>query len=177
MNGKRPPRRAAAQVPVLDFGPLPGMLGYVLRRTELDVYQGYTQTLAELDLRPTQFTVLTIIGRNPGLRQTQVSEALGIKQANIVALLDSLEALGLAQRQHVASDRRSYFLFLTRKGEDVVSRATALVERKEHELMQRIGRNSRDLLLDLLRQLDNAAGSSEGAADVFAPPRGDEGAE
>ena len=57
--------------------------------------------MAEHDIRPAQFSVLEVIGRNPGLRQTQVSFALGMKTTNFVPLLDQLERRGLAARRAI----------------------------------------------------------------------------
>jgi DNA-binding MarR family transcriptional regulator len=162
-EGTVPPRPAEDAI---DFGPLPSTLGYVLRRTQLAVFQSFHRTFAQVDLRPAQYTVLTMIGRNPGLKQSQVSEALGIKRANFVALLDSLEERGLARREAIASDRRSYALFLTKKGEALARKAARMVEQHERQLGDRIGHDNAQTLLELLHRLAQAATEdTEGPAD------------
>ena len=50
-----------------------------------------------MKLRPTEFAVLSLIATNPGQKQTEVAEQLGIKRANFVALMDCLETRGLAE--------------------------------------------------------------------------------
>jgi DNA-binding MarR family transcriptional regulator len=100
----------------LDLGELPRLSGYMLRRAQFAAFNDFLRFFEDLGVRPVQYAVLTVIDRNPGLKQSQVSEALGIKRANLVAILDALERRGLARREAVATDRRSYALRLTDKG-------------------------------------------------------------
>ncbi len=93
------------------------MVGYVLRRAQVAVYQDFARTYAEFDIRPVQYAVLTVIERNPGQKQTAVGAALGVKRANFVALCDELERRNLIVRRNIPNDRRSYALHLTPKGE------------------------------------------------------------
>lgn len=101
----------------IDLGPLQDLLGYRLRRAQLAVFQDFLTVMKDFDLRPAQFSVLAIINSNPGLKQSRVSEALGINRANFVALLDELEQRKLARRAPAPDDRRSNALYLTPKGE------------------------------------------------------------
>ena len=88
----------------------------MLRRAQLVVFQDFFAAFAPFDIRPAQFAVLTVIERNPGLTQSQVADALGIKRTNFVGMLDALEARGLAERRQTARDKRSYALYLTAEG-------------------------------------------------------------
>src|SRR5277367_5335571 len=91
-------RHEAAEAPApVDLGPLPALVGYTLRRAQLAVFQDFVETMAALDVRPAQFSVLLLIERNPGVNQTQISEALGIKTANLAVMLNTLEARGFAK--------------------------------------------------------------------------------
>src|ERR1051325_2851785 len=78
----------------LDLGPLPGLIGYALRRAQLAVFHDFLRTMAKLDIRPAQFSVLLLIDVNPGVSQTAISAALGIKTANLAVMLNALEARG-----------------------------------------------------------------------------------
>src|SRR5215212_4699723 len=100
----------------LDLGPLPDLIGYVLRRAQLVVFQDFFNAFAPFDISPAQFSVLTVIERNPGLTQTQVAAALGIKRTNFVGLLNELEKRVLAERRQVSGDKRSYAVYLTADG-------------------------------------------------------------
>ena len=140
----------------VDMGRMHGYLGYLLRRAQMLAYADFISELAALNLSPGQFGVLTVIATNPGLRQSQVSAALGIQKTNFVAVLNAFERRGVAVRRAAAGDRRSYALFLTPKGKALLRRAQAAQGRHEARLVERLGRRGRAQLLDLLEKLTQA---------------------
>lgn len=148
-----------ASQPTVDLGHLPELTGYLLRRAQLAVFQDFLRSYAEVDIRPGQYAVLTVIEHNPGLTQSQVSNALGIKRANLVALLDSLESRGLAERAPVASDRRSYALYLTDDGRKLMQRLHAINAAHERRVTTRIGPEGRVRLRALLNEVIAAIGN------------------
>ena len=153
---------ARAASATIDLGHLPDLIGYMLRRAQLAVFQDFARTYAKFGIRPAQYAVLTIIERNPGLKQKDVSEALGIKRANFVAMCDELEKLGLAMRRQVATDRRSYALHLTRKGELLMKKLHAANQEHEARLISEIGKEGRDRLIPLLAALARSAAAENG---------------
>lgn len=162
---KRAPRRPEpanngerAAEPV-DLGALPNLVGYMLRRAQLAVFQDFWRGYEAFDIRPAQYAVLMIIERNPGLRQSQVSAALNIKRANLVALLDSLEHRGLAKRVPVATDRRSYALHLTDEGAALMKKLAEANAAHEQRISAKIGEDGRKELLRLLHGVLDAVGS------------------
>jgi DNA-binding MarR family transcriptional regulator len=175
-KGERPKRAAALDrvaartAPIrdehrpVDLGCLPTLIGYMIRRAQLAVYQDFAQTYAAVGIRPAQYAALTIIERNPGLKQKDVSEALAIKRANFVAMCDELEQLGLATREPIATDRRAYALHLTRKGKALMKKLHALNEEHETRFAALIGEEGKEKLIQMLaaivesRRNDDAAG-------------------
>lgn len=137
----------------LSLGPLPGYVGYALRRAQLSTVSQFVGALKKVDLRPTQFAVLTLIRENPGVRQSEVCAALGIKKANFVPLLNELQRRGLAVRRTGVPDRRSSALHLTAAGEAVLRRARTLHDLFEAGLARRLGTRGRSQLLGLLSRL------------------------
>ena len=134
----------------IDLGSLPDNLGYVMRRVQLEIFQHFNDALAELDIRTGQYSVLTVIARNPGLKQRDIAAALGIKRPNFVTMFDELEKRGLAVRKPSKSDRRSRALFLTEKGEKTTKELDALVERHENYWKNKIGREAYHQLMTTL---------------------------
>ena len=57
---------------------LGGHAGYAVRRFQIWIFQDFIKTLATVDIRPTQYSVMTVIGANPGLSQMAVAKRLGI---------------------------------------------------------------------------------------------------
>ncbi len=150
----------------LDLGELPLLSGYMLRRAQFAAFNDFLRYFDDLGVRPVQYAVLNVIDRNPGLKQSQVSEALGIKRANLVAILDALERRGLARREAVATDRRSYALRLTDKGEMLMKELRARAQAHEKRLAGVIGEDGRQELLKLLSGVIEAVGpGSEGEED------------
>ena len=139
--------------PRVDLGPLPELIGYVLRRAQLVVFQDFFAAFAPYDIRPAQFAVLTVIERNPGLTQSQVAAALGIKRTNFVGMLNVLETRGLAERRQAARDRRSYALYLTTDGASLMRKLRPVLKTHESRMIAKVGADGRDRLLALLHEI------------------------
>jgi DNA-binding MarR family transcriptional regulator len=137
----------------VDITPLPDAVGYMLRRAHLVVVKNFMTVCRELDIRPAQYGILTVIENNPGLKQIDVGLALGIKRTNMVALIDTPQKRDLVRRVTVRSDRRSYALHLTPKGKGFMSRLRARVAKHEQEIGAALGAHGREQLLSQLRVL------------------------
>ncbi len=147
-----------AWVGAVDLGPLARDLGFALRRAQAAVAEDFDARFGPEGVRPLQVAVLTVLRHNPGLRQTQVSFALGIKRTNFVPLLDELEQSGLAERRQVPGDRRAVALFLTRAGAAKLDRLQAIAQAQEAAFIDRLGGNQRHrellALLNLIADRD-----------------------
>ena len=137
--------------PPVSLKRLTGLAGYLIRQAQLWVFQDFNETLAPLDIRPVQYSILTVIRENPGLSQMALSQALGIVRSGVVPLLDNLESRGLLKRTAHASDRRSYALRLTAEGSALLDRADALVQEHENRLIQKVGPRGHKQLIETLK--------------------------
>ena len=135
---------------LLSVGVLDGHLGYFLRRVQVWVFQDFIRTLASIDLRPAQYSVLAVIGANRGLSQADVAQLLGIERARLVHLLDSLEQRKLVKRIKSKTDRRSHALHLTTQGETALAKFKRLAAEHERHVEARIGKANRERLLQIL---------------------------
>jgi DNA-binding MarR family transcriptional regulator len=138
----------------LSLGVLDGHLGYFLRRVQVWVFQDFIRTLSGIDLRPAQYSVLSVIGANRGLSQADVAQLLGIERARLVRLLDRLEKRGLTQRLASPVDRRSHALQLTPAGQALLKRAKTLATNHEENLVGKLGVANHARLLEALRDFD-----------------------
>jgi DNA-binding MarR family transcriptional regulator len=123
----------------LHFGPLGERLGYILRRAQVAVFQDFHDAFADVDIRPAQYSVLTLVECNPGLSQTHVAKALGIKKPNLVAMIDELEGRALVARATAETDRRSHALVLTAKGRTLMRRLHRRAAAHEQRIVRQIG--------------------------------------
>lgn len=131
-----------------------GIIGYRLRRAQLNVFQTFLSVFESLKLRPAEYSVLVLIADNPGRKQSEIAEVLGIKRANFVTLVHGLEDRGLVERVPSAEDKRANALHLTRQGEAFLSEARRVHEELEAEMVARLGGPAaRDQLLALLDRL------------------------
>lgn len=151
--GRRPAAGSRDEKP-LSLGVLDGHLGYFLRRVQVWVFQDFIRTLSSIDLRPAQYSVLSVIAANRGLSQADVAQLLGIERARLVRLLDRLEKRGLTQRLASPVDRRSHALQLTPAGQALLKRARALAQVHEGNLVDKLGIANHARLIEALRAFD-----------------------
>lgn len=140
----------------IDLATLPHHVGYAIRRAQVAIFQHIIRTMATLDVRPGQFSVLTVIGANPGLKQIAISEVLGIRRANLVAVINELERRGWIERRAVAGDRRAQGLFLTARGRSALARLRALATRHERTATRLLSAAEKRELLRLLSRIHDA---------------------
>jgi len=143
---------APDQTERLKLGALDGHLGYFLRRLQVSVFKDFIRTLAPMDVRPAQYSVLLLIEANPGRSQAVIGQALDIERARLARLLHGLEGRGWIERCAADGDGRSHSLHLTRAGEKALMRIKALTARHEAWLAEVLGSKRRLLLMDLLKE-------------------------
>lgn len=127
-------------------------IGNILRRTQLTVFNDLSKRLKPYQLRPVHLGLIDIIVGYPGLSQSQASDALGVKKANFIVLLDELVDLGLARRA-AGPDRRSYALYLTSHGEALFPQLWCLLAEHEQKVAETLGISEQRQLLKLLDKL------------------------
>lgn len=148
-------RAKGTPAPAADYGLLPELIGYNLRRAQVRVFQDFATTVGAHDITPGQFGVLTIIAANPGLNQSELGAAMGVDRSTVVAVIDRLEERELVQRRPAPNDRRSYALGLTAKGTDLLARLEPLVRAHEVRISARLVPAEQRELIRLLRKMAN----------------------
>lgn len=143
-------RRARGQV---TLGPLQHLVSFQVRRAHVAVAQNFQAALSANDLSLMQYAVLSVIGENAGLSQTDLGNALGIDRSTMVAVIDRLQGRGLVFRESSPQDRRSYALKLTTDGKALLRSAAPLVDAYEAEIAGDLSDEERAELLSLLNRL------------------------
>lgn len=131
--------------------PLQELPGYALRRVSVDFMARLAQRLSRLDLRPTEATVLLVIGANPGVTQSEVGRLLGIASANMAPLMARLAERELIVRE--ALDGRSQGLTLSEAGRRITQKARSIMDDLEAGLLARIPAAERATFLRVLLAL------------------------
>lgn len=145
----------------IDYGPLDERLGYILRRAQLAIFEDFIATCSAFDIRPGQYSILTVIERNPGLSQTKVAGALGIKKPNFVAMVDDFEARQLVRRVAAPNDRRSYALYLTASGKSLIRKLHKAAAEHETRIIERVGNQMHQRMFGALAAIASMSKSQE----------------
>jgi DNA-binding MarR family transcriptional regulator len=143
----------------VEFGALSQSPGFLLRMAQLKAFDTFYASLGHLDLKPGEFTVLWMIGLNPGLRQGTIARRLHVKPAHMTKLIQRMVTAGYVTRTIPEDDRRSVRLALTRAGQAFVEQnsdtflALQLAERSP------LNREEADTLIVLLRKFTGIDGA------------------
>lgn len=138
---------------VLNFGLLPELIGYHLRRAQVAVFADFAKTMADAQVTPGQFGVISLIGANPGLTQSALARAVGIERSTMVAVIDALQGRGLVERRPSPVDRRSYALALSAEGEALLEKLKPMVRAHERKLARNLSADDRTKLIELLSRI------------------------
>lgn len=138
----------------IDMSGLDGQIGFALRLAQVAVFQDLIAALKGCDLRPTDFSVLLLIGSNAGISQQAIGDALRIQRPNLVSIIDALQQRNLVRRETVPQDRRSYALSLTPAGVKLLARAKAAHTRHTRKVSVAVGAHHDEVLAALRRISD-----------------------
>ena len=155
-NGKRPVRRGkngeiAART--INFGPLATWVGFNLRMAQEATFQAFSRRSQEIGESPGRFATLTLIARNPGISQTELSAANGRDKSSLTPVVEDLVRRGLVERKRVDSDRRTYRLNLTAAGKRTLTLMTQAARRHERNLDRVIGLKDKKRFLEILKRI------------------------
>ena len=103
---------------VVELGELTSSVGFMLRMTQTRAYDQFFAQFADTEVRPGEFTVLWVLGLNPGLKQGTLARTLNIKPAHMTKLIQRLVRAGHVKRTVPPEDRRSVLLSLTAAGKE-----------------------------------------------------------
>ena len=91
----------------IDFGTLTGLAGFMLRLAQLQLFESFFRDFGARGITPGQIGILVAVGRNPGVRQGVLADALHIKWSNMAKIIRLLEGRGLIERRVPARAARA----------------------------------------------------------------------
>lgn len=144
-----PPRA----VGTIDSTYLESLLGYNARRAALAVINVFLDRMAVYDLRPVDFSALSLIRHNPGITSRQLCSALGVLPPNLVGMINRFEKRGLVMRRPHPNDGRAQGLHLTDPGEALMAQAEQTATALEKDVANRLTERERGTLMALLQKI------------------------
>jgi len=158
--GKSPKRasrsKAGPELSDIDFGKLPGYIGYQLRQAQSAVFRDLSRTLRETGVTPGEFSLLTLLKANPGVNSITLTRIYQLDKATLSLSIKGLAKRGLISSTRSTEDRRYYALELTGEGQALLQTVTRRIERQERTMDAALNSGERERLLDLLQRISRA---------------------
>lgn len=118
----------------VDYGLLPGLTGFSVKLVWILGRELLTREFGDSGITPHRFSILEVIGRNPGLQQTQLAAALALTRPATTIAVDFWEERGCVERRKIDGDRRLSGVYPTPHGEQELARLRKLVRKADTAL-------------------------------------------
>ena len=129
------------------------LVGYNARRAALRIIEGFIERMAVFDLRPVDFSVMSLIHHNPGITSRQLCATLGILPPNLVGMVVALERRGLIRRERHRNDGRAMSLYATDAGHALMVQAEQEASALEVDQTAGLSATERKTLMRLLQKI------------------------
>ena len=149
-SGAKP---AVEPVDLSDVGEIRNILGFHIRLAHVAVYRHFMETFSDLELTQKQVSVLWLVSDNPGVAQTDLAQRLHMDRATTMGIINRLEGRGYLRRGPSPQDRRRKTLYLTEKGDQVLSHARDAIWEHEKWLKSRFTKKEVQTLMSLLDRI------------------------
>lgn len=131
-------------------------MGYHIKRAYNVIRSDLQRKLEPLGLRIITYSALALIVDNPGVRQSQLADALAIERPNLVVIIDELEQRELIARERVPTDRRAYALKATLKGRQLCEKAVELDLAHEEALLAGLSMKERSAVIKAMSLIERS---------------------
>jgi MarR family transcriptional regulator, lower aerobic nicotinate degradation pathway regulator len=99
---------------------------FLLKRLGMEAKEDSFRAYEEIGLHPYHYAILALLDEGARETQGQIAQALGYDKAQLVGLLDELEAAGLVERRRDTIDRRRHLVLMTPPGRKALERLRRL---------------------------------------------------
>jgi DNA-binding MarR family transcriptional regulator len=113
----------------------------------------FAQRLEPLGIKPAHVGILRVIRQTDGLSQQAIGERLRMFPSRLVLVLDELERRGLVERRNSPADRRSYALWLTARGREVLEQIGRVSQAQEEAICAALSGEERAQLKAVLTKI------------------------
>jgi DNA-binding MarR family transcriptional regulator len=129
------------------------LMGYNARRTALVIISEFLQHMAVYDLRPVDFSVMSVVVHNPGVTSRQLCATLGMQAPNLVGMLNAMEKKAWLTRRPHPYDGRAMGLHPTQAGLDLMRAAEKTASELEERITSGLSPDERKTLIQLLKKI------------------------
>ena len=147
------PGSSQARLSVLGGYVLEEQVGFLLRRAHQRHAAIFQESMAPLDLTPTQFTALITVLRAGKITQNLLGRVAGMDPATIQGVVKRLLARGLLRGAHDPMDRRTAVLAPTEEAYALIATAVACAQRAHAKALSPLSPEEQTAFLALLRKM------------------------
>jgi DNA-binding MarR family transcriptional regulator len=137
----------------IDTRYLETLMGYNARRAALKAIDLFSQRMVDFGLSPVDFSVLSLIGHNPGITSRQLCSALNILPPNLVGKISAMEQRRMIDRRPHPQDGRAVGLHLSAEGEKFMAQAEQAASQLEDDVTSGLTVSEKKTLLRLLQKV------------------------
>lgn len=126
---------------------------YSLFAAKKKMVQAVKQDFKEVSITDENYITLCFIHENPGISQAELAD-INQKNSNvIVRTINKLEKMELVRRIRDEKDHRSFLLYVTKDGEEIISRYWNIITKRQQEALANLSREEQQTLMELLHKL------------------------
>lgn len=141
--------------------------GYLVRRLHQIHVAMFINHVADGEVTPIQYGLLSILVNRPNIDQFTIGEELGLDRANVADILKRLEVRQLVTRVVDPANRRRKLCLATARGAEFVKRYHQDMQESQKRLLAPLSPSERDLFMDLLSRL--VEGNNESGRTSLRP--------
>lgn len=134
---------------------LDNVIAYHLRRAQEASFSAFVRRVGDDHIWPGWYSLLKIIHDNPGINQTELSQAIGRDKSTLTASLRELDKAGMVLRVRNEDDRRNFRIYLSEHGESYLGELDAHAKDHDREIDRLVGNENRELVLSILKEISS----------------------
>jgi len=126
---------------------------FYLNQANHAVRSRFEAALSEFEMTAIQYTVLSVIGRHPGLSSSELSRRFYVTPQTMNELIGGLQRRNLILREADPANRRILRLRVTEAGADTIDRCDAIADGIERDVFEDMSDSEYETLARLTRKL------------------------
>lgn len=129
-------------------------IGYIMGIAYRKITALLQHRLKDYDITTEQWSVLHKIYNSDGLIQKEIADRTGKDKPTITRIIDLLESKGLVRKQAGERDRRSFVVFATERGRELICETLPIERSVNEEIKQMMNAEEYEKLMELLQRID-----------------------
>jgi len=111
-------------------------INFQLTRVQKSVFNYFKNSLAQFDVTPSQYALLSLLWNGDELSPTTIASLLDLDNSSITGLLNRMESKEVIKRIYSDEDRRSVTIKITDKGMALKEGITRTIEDCNHRVLE-----------------------------------------